>query len=1654
MSQVTVTELTNQVIITDPNGGSSKVVSVGVRGPAGVDAVDLVNIVQDNVYRHVANVEANVDIVSSNVDLVQSNLETLTSNSLIDIDTSNVQDGDVLVYVAANTRFEAGVIVDDEELDLSSIHDNVVGLEANVNIVSSNVESAETRAAANTAVVQANLDAYAATANALIAAGGGANDVQANLNSIESSLVTNINQVQSNVDATATLVDLVQSNLTTYIDVADARMDGQESNIVLALDGVDTTNDNLEIISQTLDEFATESNTKVDLVQANLSATTGFGNINLGVGDVQNEITVTSIEASDLHLSANVLSPESNIIIHSNIVPADNAVYSIGTPDKQIKDIHLSDGTIFLGINSSIGANTITLANFGVRDDGSIIIPGVNIIADLNAIDNVEIVASDIASNVELLARTGLSSDLLTTNKSNLVFAINEVFNKTLFSSVQSNTVITTDALEVTTSANVGGIEIVGTNVSAESGTLTFDGTNVLVQGNLIVEGDTSRVDSTITTLQDPILTLGGNTALTTNDGKDRGLEFRYYEDGQSKLGFLGWDSSANSFVILQDATNTDEEFVGTEAKLRVANLEASAISVDSLSANTLVGEMQGNIVTATANITSLEVQTINSLVFPNADGTSNQVLSTDGAGTLFFKDDEAGGGTGSELALGQAIDGSFNDGAYQNFSNTTIVTEAVDILNEVIENVRNNTFVKSVAFSASPTSGNSPLSVALSITTVGNPNQYEISWGDGTSNTTTSSTSANHVYDQPLGGFQTITVTAKNTGGSGEGSEASQTQTDVIDIATPAPEAQFTIADDTIDSGSTVSITNISQFSDSYEINFGDGSANVSLGTTGAGTPGNGALTHTYTNSGGDESYTITLTSASSTNGQEDTTTDAVFVYSTHTPTFTKSIDSGNNEESDNGLSVTFTNTTSSDPGNNSAFPDSIRYVWNWGDGTTDSVNAGTGAAGDTSQTIDHTFTLSDPETQQTFNITLDLYSGHSSSPFSSASQSITVFPDPRSDFLGAFATQSVGLNTSNVRKGYLFTDYNGNKRNVVSFLNQSINTDSYEWNFGDNTVVTLAEGDVGTPTGGNITHEYTTVRTYTVVLKANGEFSIGGTDDIDVKTAYIEIASNPTPPVGLSSKTLSMTSEDSGISPLLAANFDDNTGGASANAGDDLPRTVDQSGFVTTDTLSTFAATANTGTLSAMVNGVADGSKAFTAGNDAGTYTSLVITQDIDANSVDQNGNSVSGSSKIYPTGFYRVFKGSIQKSATALIDGVNSFQLSHSETGSTNTIEFVKESLTSTPIIDLSAANLTESTAGSKRYISGIPYYNTGGVLTLSGAKVYNWIDQTFRNTSTPFTIAPATNYESTSGDSISTQTRTYAQIDGASTFLSGSNPIKQTGINSSNKYTLGDISINVNGSARVVETLKFRMINVNGTGSYEEYSDKKLQVYSQSISGIDEQNIAVSDSLGSTFTDDAKRINIGTGTGDNPSFSGSTNYYTGAAWSGAQSKTTNDEAIVRFGTLKYYTVDHSSGYLPVGPDLSTSGRNWSNNQYIRLAFRRTGLANFVVRLTGRVRSFHIAAPGTQIDNFSGLNGWLDASSQYPGVGIPGSNGGNGEDGCAFSGGDRIIAGTSYNNQTFTLTLGAENASNAFGNQILVNIGLQSGDQITALSFEETS
>ena len=801
---------------------------------------------------------------------------------------------------------------------------------------------------------------------------------------------------------------------------------------------------------------------------------------------------------------------------------------------------------------------------------------------------------------------------------------------------------------------------------------------------------------------------------------------------------------------------------------------------------------------------------------------------------------------SGMQTDLGVPTDSSLRiDGAYQGWTTTTKVTDAIDDLNEVTENIRNNTFVKSVTFVADVTAAGAGTNITLTITTVGNPNRFDVTWGDGNSDTNITDSTPSHVYSTNSGSPFSVTVKAYNNLGSGSGSEASLTRTDYITIFTATPVAQFQYF---------------------------------------RASSGGSALS-------GNDLYVV----------------------------------EGNSLYLDN-------NTTNIGAA-------SAAYTVNWGDGTAvENITADTNAGGTQGDRLQHTW--------------------------------------------GA-GTQS------------------GTSR--------------------DTTTLTLTSHSTATPSD----------------IPTSGTVSLKVYDDA--------IAA----PNGLSTKTLTFSS--AGTNPKLAHGFTDRTGGATVSAGDTVNRTIGAGSNIESDVMSSFAYNADAGNLIAKVNGSADGTIALSTGNDAGTNSSLTITQESDYNLLNASGSTVSFASSIYYPTLYDGFKAKVSKSSGSVNNGVNSYQLSHSVTGDTNVLEFVKDDLTATPVTDISGATLAQGTAGTFRYVSGIPYYNAGSpTLTVAGTTITNLVGQVYTDQSNIVEIDSGTNQEGTSSNAITNTDYTYANIDGSTTMLASGIPKVNTGTSSA--YAIGTLTVPITSSSvRTVERIKVRARNVNGTGNYSSDIATNIQVHTASQSGISEIAIPVSDSLGSTYDDDGVRIfNFSNATTNNPTYTNSTNFYTNSLYTEATDPGVagTKEASVRLGAIKYDVTNYSTGYLPAGPNRSSD----TGTQYFTFAFRRQVVANFDIAITSSgIAGLWIAAPGTAIDNSSGINGWLEASVQYAGAGVPGSNtgaGGNGSNGCAQTGADIIAANASLNS-SYTMTLGSENMSNATNNVVLVRIALTSGQSVTALS-----
>jgi hypothetical protein len=135
---------------------------------------------------------------------------------------------------------------------------------------------------------------------------------------------------------------------------------------------------------------------------------------------------------------------------------------------------------------------------------------------------------------------------------------------------------------------------------------------NVNIVGNLTVTGAQQSSQASNSTA--PIILIHSNAApYTTNDGKDIGLEWQYY-DGADKYAFLGWQNTTGSLVYLDNVTDTANVITaGTFGNVQFGQL---LLSNTTAATSNVTGALQvkggvgilGNLHATRANVGNLSV--------------------------------------------------------------------------------------------------------------------------------------------------------------------------------------------------------------------------------------------------------------------------------------------------------------------------------------------------------------------------------------------------------------------------------------------------------------------------------------------------------------------------------------------------------------------------------------------------------------------------------------------------------------------------------------------------------------------------------------------------------------------------------------------------------------------------------------------------------------------------------------------------------------------------------------------------------------------------------------------------------------------------------------------------------------------------------------
>jgi hypothetical protein len=447
-------------------------------------------------------------------------------------------------------------------------------------------------------------------------------------------------------------------------------------------------------------------------------------------------------------------------------------------------------------------------------------------------------------------------------------------------------------------------------------------------------------------------------------------------------------------------------------------------------------------------------------------------------------------------------------------------------------------------------------------------------------------------------------------------------------------------------------------------------------------------------------------------------------------------------------------------------------------------------------------------------------------------------------------------------------------------------------------------------------------------------------------------------------------------------------------------------------TNTITT-AGPGDTGTVTALRNEAAAGSVTLT-GSSNGTYGNLIITNNQDYN--------LSNSS--IAAGFWYVFSSQLSGTVPA---GWNSAQITDTAAGSTNTvIWYYDASAPGTPAF--SSVTMTPPGSPTVIYSSTVPHYTNvnqfaiGFTANRLSGDMYPTSDTFATGTAGGAFAAPASRtYQLSSlGTNVLTPNAS-ASVTTTATIISGFG-------SSSTGPSISVVNSYATGTQTLTAALGNTVLYKTGTSS-----------------SMEETNITIGSPIGSG-SGAAFRID-NPGSGDTPVFTANE-----PAFNSQTGPLETYDATIVAAILKHDQTNYSTGYLPAGPDLSV-GR--SGAQYFTFKFVRTATSKFDVKFSGTIAGMWIALPGSVIDTASTLNGWIDASVNYAGSGVPGANiagGGNGSNGCGL--GSTAPLNTLSTNVSTTCTFGTASSSSTATNEIYVRIKLTAGQTVTALSLQTGS
>lgn len=445
-------------------------------------------------------------------------------------------------------------------------------------------------------------------------------------------------------------------------------------------------------------------------------------------------------------------------------------------------------------------------------------------------------------------------------------------------------------------------------------------------------------------------------------------------------------------------------------------------------------------------------------------------------------------------------------------------------------------------------------------------------------------------------------------------------------------------------------------------------------------------------------------------------------------------------------------------------------------------------------------------------------------------------------------------------------------------------------------------------------------------------------------------------------------------------------------------------------------------------VATATATGLLEFSTVNDENTYTSndtnLVITNNV-----------------AYPVdtpGFHETVD--LQVTGINVPAGWNTVEIAHSDAGTTgigdNTsnigIWYYDNSGTTAPVFTNQTFTLNTQ---SLTYSSSIPHYNSSTVYDIGFDVTWNGGKTAHPNVSSNILTTGAVGPWTSAGNKSYTNLG-YTFLPTTSVVTAGAGPNTQTFrvniITGFGAWTTPS-TVPVYTADNSYTTAQSALPALNAIVLYKTGT-------TSSTTFLDETNIFFNAAVGGSSTGATRCENpdAGVASQDTPVFTAGSTLYN----SQTSTLLATDATVVGTGTgvnsLRHDVTNYSTGYLPVGPNLST--RTAGNPQYFTFRFSRTGVSKFRIRWTtpSGIAGIWAALPGANGTSLKSghANSWLNTAIDNSLAG-----------GCALGGNLPTGSGTRQVNVSF----GTLSSTNSTNNEIWVRIRLNQGQSMTSLYLD---